>query len=72
MLKGAREGTAVNDEACTYRGSKGDEEHNIEDEDDFADGLEPGELIRLGIDERCNAASRHCACKPGEREASHC
>lgn len=64
------EGPAVHDEACGDYRREGNEEHKVADEDYFADCLEAGEFVWLGVQEGGDAACCHCAGEPCEGEAS--
>ncbi|KAK5732350.1 hypothetical protein LTS12_027143 [Elasticomyces elasticus] len=64
----AREGAAEHDEACADQGCESDEQHQVVNEDCFADGLQACELVGLGVEQSRDTACRHGACEPCERE----
>jgi hypothetical protein len=59
----------VHDTSCADYCCERDEEHQVVDEDYFADCLEAGELVWLGVQEGGDPSCCHCAGEPCEGEA---
>jgi hypothetical protein len=69
LCKSAGESPAEHYEAGADHGCECYEEDEVVDEDYFADCLEAGELVGLGVEEGCNAAGGHSTGEPCEGEA---